>query len=51
VKAKPDPSAYILERVQEMWAQGDVQDFSKAGLRGTDRIKKTLSFGREWFSE
>lgn len=50
VVAKANPTRFILSRAKALWARADVAAFTRAGLRGTDRIKKTVEFGREWFS-
>jgi hypothetical protein len=51
ISKKNDPSKFILERAKAMWPRADVQDFTRAGLRGTDRIQRTIPFGKNWFSK
>jgi hypothetical protein len=51
ISKKRDPSDYILNRVKSMWPRDDVEEFTRAGLRGTDRIQKTIPFGQMWFSK
>lgn len=50
VAAKTDPGKFILSQAKALWTRKDVLEFTRAGLRGTDRIKKTIDFGREWFA-
>ncbi|WGM37693.1 DUF262 domain-containing protein [Caulobacter sp. NIBR1757] len=50
IERKPDPSKYILSRTKSLWARSDVATFTRAGFRGTDRIKQTIPFGAKWFS-
>lgn len=49
LQKKPDRAEFILRQAKSLWQRQDVQNFTKAGLRGTDRIQKTLPFGRDWF--
>lgn len=51
VESRPDPSKYIMEKTRKLWARPDVEKFTRAGLRGTDRIRATIPFGIEWFSQ
>jgi hypothetical protein len=51
IEARADPGAYIIKRAKAMWQRTDVAEFTRAGLRGTDRIQKTIDFGGEWFSK
>ncbi|HEY3911598.1 MAG TPA: DUF262 domain-containing protein [Stellaceae bacterium] len=45
-----DPRGYVKERVLQLWNREEVKTFSRAGLRGTLRIQKTIPFGRSWFA-
>jgi hypothetical protein len=45
-----DPSGYVKGRILELWNLEEVKTFSRAGLRGTLRIQKTIPFGRSWFA-
>jgi hypothetical protein len=51
ISSTSDPSKFILERAKAMWPRPDVQDFTRPGLRGTDRIQRTIPFGKNWFSK
>jgi hypothetical protein len=44
-----DPREYITERISKLWGLEEVRTFSRPGLRGTQRIQKTVPFGRRWF--
>lgn len=50
ITEKTNPSKFILQRAKALWARQDVATFTRAGLRGTDRIKQTIDFGKAWFS-
>jgi hypothetical protein len=50
INMKRDPRKFIIDRAKSLWSRKDVLDFTRAGLRGTDRIKKTIEFGRRWFA-
>lgn len=50
VQAKPNPAAYIQQRIAEFWNAPGVQNFFAAGLRGTIRIQRTIPFGTGWFA-
>lgn len=45
-----DASNFVRSRTIEMWKDPAVKAFSGSGIRGTDRIKKTVPFGSKWFS-
>lgn len=51
VESKSNPSKHIKSRIEKLWASPEVNSFTKAGQRGTDRIQKTVSFGAKWFSK
>lgn len=51
IEIKKNPTSYLLRRIKSMWTSSDVNDFTKAGQRGTDRIQKTIDFGNDWFSK
>lgn len=51
IKKQRNSSAFILKKAKAIWARADVQSFTKAGQRGTDRIQKSVEFGRVWFSK
>jgi hypothetical protein len=45
-----DPSGYVTGLILELWDLQEVKTFSRPGLRGTQRIQKTIPFGRRWFA-
>lgn len=47
---RKDPAAYISERRSAFWESDAVARFTKGGLRGTQRIKDTIPFGKTWFA-
>lgn len=51
ISRKKDPGTYIISRAKALWKRADVMNFTRAGLRGTDRIQKTIPFGMSWFSK
>lgn len=51
IQKKKDKKTYVLNRIRNLWPRADVMDFTRAGLRGTDRIQKTIPFGKDWFSK
>lgn len=50
LKKRPNPGDFILKRAKDLWSNKDVNNFTRAGQRGTDRIQKTIEFGRKWFA-
>ena len=50
IQRKANPVDYVRQRINEFWQAPDVQDFFAAGLRGTIRIQRTVSFGADWFA-
>ncbi|MEX2649492.1 MAG: DUF262 domain-containing protein, partial [Alphaproteobacteria bacterium] len=50
VRGKPDPVGYVRQRVLDLWASPDLAQFFAAGLRGTIRIQRTVTFGATWFA-
>lgn len=44
------PEAYVAERITDFWAQPDVEAMSAGGLRGTQRLQRTIPFGANWFN-
>ncbi len=49
IKRLNDPEDFISQRVIDLWSNDDVREFSRAGLRGTQRIQQTSTFGETWF--
>ena len=50
IKTLDNPNDYVARRVRELWENDRVKAFSRPGLRGTQRIRQTIPFGREWFA-
>lgn len=50
IQSKPDPAAYVRERILAFWQSPEVNNFFVAGLRGTVRIQRTIPFGAAWFA-
>ncbi|GLS20791.1 hypothetical protein GCM10007874_38080 [Labrys miyagiensis] len=44
-----DPGAFIKEKVLTFWKQPEVESMSASGLRGTQRLQRTIPFGAMWF--
>ena len=39
----------LRARIEKLWEIPEISTISAAGLRGTDRVKMTVPFGRQWF--
>ena len=44
-----DPLSYLKDKVKSFWEQEQVPAMSASGLRGTQRLQRTIPFGAEWF--
>lgn len=44
-----DPNGFITERTKAFWLSGHAEDFTAAGVSGTDRVYRTIPFGQRWF--
>ena len=49
LKLVKKPQDFVRQKVHELWAVDDVNDFSRAGMTGTQRIQKSIPFGKDWF--
>lgn len=49
IQALPDPEAYVRNRINDFWSQPEVDAMSASGLRGTQRLTRTIPFGTRWF--
>jgi hypothetical protein len=49
INKKSNPDTFIKNKIKNFWNTTEADEFSQAGLRGTQRIQKTIPFGREWF--
>jgi hypothetical protein len=45
-----NPEDFVRDRLQRFWNQPGAEAFTSPGLRGTDRIQRTVPFGEAWFS-
>lgn len=50
VLAKPDPKAFVKQRIEQFWLQPNLEEFFASGMRGTTRIQRTIAFGQNWFA-
>jgi len=50
IEKKRSPVDYVKKRIAEFWKTSETSGFLAAGLRGTLRIKRTVPFGKNWFS-
>ncbi len=41
----------VRSRIEKLWTDSNIDHFTRAGQRGTDRIQKTIAFGEDWFSK
>jgi hypothetical protein len=51
IEAKSNPTRYVRDRIDQFWRAPNIENFFTAGLRGTVRIQRTVSFGEKWFSK
>jgi Protein of unknown function DUF262 len=49
IRKLASPEEFVRQRVTDFWKQSDINKFFMPGLRGTQRIQRTLPFGRLWF--
>lgn len=49
IQALPDPTAFVAQRLTEIWETNDISSFNAAGVRGTLRIARSVPFGEHWF--
>ncbi|SDW17456.1 Protein of unknown function DUF262 [Ruegeria halocynthiae] len=50
IQALGDPVAFVKTRVLDFWKQPQVDGMSASGLRGTQRLQRTIPFGSLWFT-
>lgn len=51
IRAKPDPRAFVREKIVQFWGSDDSKRFSAAGIAGTDRVQYTIPLGVSIFSK
>lgn len=44
-----EPNKFVERKIVEIWGQNEINEFGRAGLRGTQRIQRSLPYGIEWF--
>lgn len=49
IKGKRNYKSFLEKRIKDFWETEESSSFSAAGLRGTQRIQKTIPFGQKWF--
>jgi hypothetical protein len=50
ISAMADPQNFVAQRIRDFWNRADLANFFSAGMRGTNRIRKTVIEGARWFS-
>ena len=51
VRDKDDVKSYVMEKISQFWNDPDITKVLGAGVRGTQRIKTTVPFGKALFSD
>jgi len=49
IVALDDPVKFVRQKVHDLWGLEDVDNFSRPGVTGTQRIQKSIPFGKDWF--
>ena len=49
IERRADIDEFVRERIAAFWMNPIVAELSKAGMRGTARIQKSIPFGENWF--
>lgn len=50
IQDEPNPTDFVKKRVKKFWKnKTKVDAMSASGLRGTQRLQRTIPFGNEWF--
>lgn len=49
IMALSDDGAFVKQKVADFWEQEETVDMSSSGLRGTNRLSRTIPFGEDWF--
>lgn len=50
IKQLDNPTRFVRDRIRGAWGAGELEGLSGPGVRGTQRIQKTLPFGKRWFN-
>jgi Protein of unknown function DUF262 len=49
IRDRSEPEKFVAEKIRALWDVEDLANFSRAGVTGTQRIQKSIPFGRAWF--
>jgi hypothetical protein len=49
IKKVSNPETFVEGRVKEFWQEEIANEFTRSGVRGTDRLMQTVPFGERWF--
>jgi len=49
IRGQNEPDNFVRHKVKALWGIEDVANFSRAGVTGTQRIQKSIPFGKTWF--
>jgi len=49
IKQLGNPKQFVLEKISAFWSRPEVEGMSASGLRGAQRLQRTISFGNKWF--
>ncbi|WP_081610535.1 DUF262 domain-containing protein [Limimaricola hongkongensis] len=44
-----DPEGFVVEKAKMFWMSGEATTFTAAGVSGTDRVARTIPYGRKMF--
>ena len=49
IRALGDPKTFVKKQILDFWLQPEADAMSASGLRGTQRLQRTIPFGDKWF--
>jgi hypothetical protein len=49
IRSQKEPENFLRQKVKALWDKEDVANFSRAGVTGTQRIQKSIPYGKKWF--
>jgi len=49
IRGNSDPKKFVKKQVLNFWKQPEAEAMSASGLRGTQRLQRTIPFGDQWF--
>ncbi len=50
IQNRDDAHEFVAARRTALWNDKNIERFTKSGLRGTQRIKQSIPFGKTWFA-